>query len=166
MNAFGRDTRAPCLLFGVCSKTEYSRVRSDRCREFWNRFRGLLQGRRLLYPKERLLWLRWGFDFWSGLWWWFCVVKICLRPIRPFYCFRRPVIFVVFDIGPLALCCASILLNTRRQVNSILLLQFFVGQVLRRRRLGRCARVSQRSLFTRKGVSVVVDNLRRFLFQT
>jgi hypothetical protein len=50
--------------------------------------------------------------------------------IRPFDCLGRPVIFIIVDIRPFRFSPTSILLDSGCHVNTILLFQFFIRQVL------------------------------------
>lgn len=70
-------------------------------------------------------------------WWWrrLIVSESDLRPVRPFDRLRSPVILIIIDISPFGLSATTIFLNPRCHVNTILLFQLFIGQMLCRRRL-------------------------------
>lgn len=59
----------------------------------------------------------------------FCRGESALGSVVPLDSFRSPIIFVVVNVGPLCLFSFAILLNARGQMDSVLLFQFFVGQV-------------------------------------
>jgi hypothetical protein len=61
--------------------------------------------------------------------------KARLGAVSPFDRLRSPVVFVVIDIGPFRLGSPTVFLNARSHMDSVLLLQFFICQMLRWRRL-------------------------------
>ena len=58
--------------------------------------------------------------------------------IVPLNCFRGPIIFVIVNICPFSFLSVAVRLDARRHMDTVLLFQFLVCQVLARRRLGSC----------------------------
>lgn len=133
VRSLGGDACSFGLSLSIGSKPEHSRV--------WPNRRRWLGGRDLDRVLRRCRWFRrWCFlclfMAWIGRRSGFIMRKGNLRPVCPLNRLWSPVVFIIVNVGPLGLCAAAIFLNSRRHVNTILLLQFFICQVLRWCRLG------------------------------
>lgn len=88
-----------------------------------------------------------------------------LRAVRPFDSFGCPVILVIIDVRPFRFGPATIFLDSRCHVDTILLFQFLVGQMLRGSRLDSYSGMNV-LVVTQYGTLSIEMNIRRFLFQT